>query len=100
MAGNEKADEFAKAAAEHMPDSEVPDELRWETSLSHMTRIATENRTRRVNRLITERLGHPRRKYKPPLGRVFGVNYSNELQTNRQPVLPAAFRTRSDRPLP
>ena len=68
--GNEKADEFAKAAAEHnMPDSAVPDELRWETSLSHMTRVATENRSRRVNQWITERLGDPRRKYKPPLGR-------------------------------
>ena len=32
--GNEKADEFAKAAAEGSgPDRTVPDELRWETSL-------------------------------------------------------------------
>ena len=38
--GNEKADEYAKAAAEgERPDSTVPDELRWETSLSHMTRV-------------------------------------------------------------
>ena len=44
VAGNEKADKFAKAAAENnIPDSAVPDELRWEASLSHMTRVATEN---------------------------------------------------------
>ena len=42
--GNEKADEYAKAAAE--PECAVPDEYRWETSLSHMTRVATEARSR------------------------------------------------------
>lgn len=45
--GNEKADEFAKAAADgEEPDSAVPDSCRWETSLSHMTRVATEARPR------------------------------------------------------
>ena len=44
--GNEKADEYAKAAAEgERPDSTVSDELRWETSLSHMARVATEARS-------------------------------------------------------
>ena len=52
-----------------MPDSAVSDELRWETSLSHMTRVATENRSRRVNQWIADRLGDPRREYRPPLGR-------------------------------
>ena len=47
--GNEKADEFAKAAAGRAApccDDDVPDELRWEASLSHMTRPATEARSR------------------------------------------------------
>ena len=43
--GNETADEMAKAAAEgNHPEDAIPDELRWETSLSHMARVATENR--------------------------------------------------------
>ena len=40
MAGNEKADEYAKAAARRLAtcsDDEVPDELRQEASLSHMS---------------------------------------------------------------
>ena len=58
--GNEKADEYAKAAAEgERPDSTVPDELRWEASLSHMTRVATEARSRRTRQWISERLGDP-----------------------------------------
>ena len=39
--GNETADEMARAAGEgNQPDDAVPDELRWETSLSHMARVA------------------------------------------------------------
>ena len=48
--GNKQADEFAKVAAEgSSPDSAVPDAVRWETSLSHMARAATEARTRKVS---------------------------------------------------
>ena len=44
---NERADEFAQAAPEGGdPDGAVPDQYRWETSLSHMTRVATEARSR------------------------------------------------------
>lgn len=48
---NEKADELAKAATEGGSPADaatdaVPDDYRWETSLSHMTRVATEARTR------------------------------------------------------
>ena len=69
--GNENADENAKAAAEgKRPDSTVPDELRWETSLSHMTRVATVAQSGRTKQWISERLGDPRRKYRPPPGRV------------------------------
>ena len=47
--GNEKADEFAKTAASRAApcsDGDVPDELRWEASLSHITRSAAEARPR------------------------------------------------------
>ena len=45
--GNEVADEYAKAAAESSsPDDAVRDDYRWETSLSHMARVATEARSR------------------------------------------------------
>ena len=68
--GNEKADEYAKAAAGcegRGPVSEVPDQYRWETSLSHMTRVATEARSRAAARWMGDRFGDPRRKYRPPL---------------------------------
>ena len=49
ITGNEKADEFTEAAAEGSgPDNTVLDELRWETGLSHMTRVAAEGRSRRM----------------------------------------------------
>ena len=64
--GNEKADEYAKAAAEGTePDSAVPDEYWWETSLSHMTRVATEARSRSAAQWIPDHVG-PQRKYSPP----------------------------------
>ena len=42
--GNEVADGMAKEAAENRAHS-VPDEVRWQTSLQHLTRRATERRT-------------------------------------------------------
>ena len=47
----------------------VPDDHRWETSLSQMTRLATEARARSTAQWITERTGDPRRKYRPPPGK-------------------------------
>ena len=62
--GNEKADEYAKASAEGgRPGNDVPDEYRWETSLSHMTRVATEARSQAAAQWIADRLENPRRKY-------------------------------------
>ena len=85
--GNERADEFAKAAAEGTrPDSAVPDELRWGTSLSHMTRAAIEARTQRTSQWIAERLGDPRRKHRPPPGRDSGAGCSD----GRPSISPAA----------
>ena len=45
--GNEAADEYAKAEAEsNSPDGAVPDDYRWETSLSHIAKVAAEARSR------------------------------------------------------
>ena len=56
--GNEVADEYAKAAAEGgEPDSAVPDEYRWEASLSHMTRVSTEARSRSAAQWIRDHVG-------------------------------------------
>ena len=45
--GNERADVLSKAATDGSSDDAavVPDEYRWDTSLSHMTRVATEARS-------------------------------------------------------
>ena len=67
---NETADEMAKAVAEgNHPDDAVPDEPRWGTSLSHMARVATGNRSRMTAGWISSRTGDPRRRYRPPRGR-------------------------------
>ena len=64
------ADEYAEAAAEgNRPGSAVPDDYRWETSLSHMTRVATEARSRTTTQWIAGRIGDPRREYRPSPGR-------------------------------
>ena len=83
VAGKERADEYAKAAVEGIrPDSAVPDELRWETSLSHMTRAATEGRSRRVSQWIAEHLGSPSRRYRVPPGR--GVRHKHLRRAPKQ----------------
>ena len=52
--GNEKADDFAKAAAsQSAPREEIPDEHRWETSLPHMS---TEARSRPAAERVTSRV--------------------------------------------
>ena len=68
--GNEIADEYAKAAAESgSPDDAVRDDYRWETSLSHTARVATEALSRTATQWITDRTGDPRRNYRPPPGK-------------------------------
>ena len=63
---NKIANRYAKAAAEGtVPDSTVADRLRWETSLSHMTQVSTEEWSHTAAQWVAERLGDPRRKYKP-----------------------------------
>lgn len=68
--GNEKAGEYAKIAANGgQPEDAVPDDHRWETSLSHMARVATEARARTVAQWIAERTEDPRREYHSPPGK-------------------------------
>lgn len=74
--GNEKADEFAKAAAEGgSPTDAVADGYRWEASLSHMTRVTTETKARAT----AQRL---RRTRKSVAGRYFHL-LSGTLQSGR-----------------
>ena len=100
--GNEMADEYAKAAAEGgQPDGDIPDEYKWETSLSHMTRVATEGRCRTAAQWIADRLGNPRRKYRPPpWERAQTQAPPKDAKVSGRALLPAAVRTRRHRPLP
>lgn len=68
--GNEKVDGFAKAAARQTApcSDDVPDELRLEASLSHMTRSATEARSRASTKWTSSHVS-ARYRYRPPLGR-------------------------------
>ena len=66
---NERADELAKAVAEgESPADAVPDEYQWETSLSHMTRVAAETKTRTTAQWIPDHVA-PERKHRPPPGK-------------------------------
>ena len=66
--GNEAADGFARAApGQTAACEEIPDELRWGTSSSHMSRVASEARSRTAAEWIAGRIGA--RRYRPPPGR-------------------------------
>ena len=98
--GAEKADEYAKAAAEGgEPDSAVPDEYRWETSLSHMRIVVTRPGPRRLPSGPETASGR-REGIDPPWGGVSGAGSSEERKVSRQPVLPASVRSRGNRPIP
>ena len=49
-------------------EEDLPDELRWEASLSHMSRSATEARSRATAGWITDHVG-ARRRYRPLPGK-------------------------------
>ena len=66
IVGNEVADSYAEEAASGQQHS-VPGELRWEASLSHLSRVATENRSRATAQWISEHV-RPERRYWPPVG--------------------------------
>ena len=65
--GNEVVDGFAKGAAGSRQRHQAPDRLLQEASLSHLARVATENRSRTTARWISDHV-RPERRYKPPAG--------------------------------
>ena len=66
--GNEAADEFARSAARRGgPVDDLPEGYADETSLLHMTRVATETRTRETREWISRHV-RPERRYRPPRG--------------------------------
>ena len=68
-AGNEVADRYAKSAATgEEPVEAIPEGYAAETSLSHMTRVATEARSKETKERITAHI-RPERRYRPPPGR-------------------------------
>ena len=95
VSGNERADELAKAAADgSCPDDAVPGEYRWGASISHVTRVATEARSRTAAEWMRDRFGNPARKYRPPPGK--GMR---RAEVSREQILPAPDRPRGGRPL-
>ena len=66
MIGNEAADGMAKEAAEDRAH-DVPDEICWQTSLSHLSRRVTESRARATAQWTASHVRAERR-YHPPGG--------------------------------
>ena len=67
--GNEVAGRYAKSAATgEEPVEAIPEGYAAETSLSHMTRVATEARSKETREWITAHV-RPERRYRPPPGR-------------------------------
>ena len=63
------ADQYAKdAATGRAPRERFPEGYVEETSLAHMTRVATENRSKAMTDWITEHV-RPGRRYRPPPGK-------------------------------
>ena len=67
--GNEVADQYAKnAATGRAPGERLPEGYAVETSLAHMTRVATEARSSATREWIEEHV-RPVRRYRPPPGK-------------------------------
>ena len=84
MASNEKADDYAKTAARQTTpcsDEEVPYALLKETSLSHMSRSATEVKPRASAEWIASNV-RPERRYRPPPGR--GLRHQHLRSTKKE----------------
>ena len=64
--GNEVANEFAKKAASGLQNS-VPDQKRWEASLSHLSRVITESHSKATSQWISDHV-RPEGHYRPPAG--------------------------------
>ena len=63
---NEMANQFAKGTASGLQHS-VPDKQRWEASISHLSRVTSENRSKETAQWISEHI-RPERLYQPPSG--------------------------------
>ena len=67
---NETADTMAKISAEGThPEYNIPDNYRLETSLAHMSRVASEKQRAMAKNWMKDRFGNPVRKYQPPKGK-------------------------------
>ena len=67
--GNEVADQYARdAPTGRAPRERLLERYAEETSLAHMTRVATEARSKATTDWITEHV-RPGRRYRPPPGR-------------------------------
>lgn len=62
--GNEFVNGLAKEAAEGR-SHDVPDEVRWQASLSHLSKRDTESRARDTAQWIAAHV-RPERRYRPP----------------------------------
>lgn len=62
-ADNEEADRLAKEAAKGRA-VEVPDEIRWEVSLSYLSRRAAERESRDAAQWVSTHVS-PERRYRP-----------------------------------
>lgn len=92
VTGNEMADQYAKEAMSGQRYG-VPDELRWEASLSHLSQVATETRSGATSRWISEHV-RPERRYRPPAQASEGMHY--DRSGSHWPA-GISVRTRSDR---
>ena len=83
--GNEVADQYAKdAATGRAPSERLSEGYAEETSLAHMTRVATEARSRATTEWIADHV-RPGRRYRPPPGK--GVRRT-QLMSRPRPSCP------------
>ena len=91
------ADEYAKAAViGSAPDEEVPEGYREVTSLSHMTRVATEARYRETAEWIAKNVRAGRR-HRPSSGRGLRRPAPPCKRDPSRPLLPASGWPRGNR---
>ena len=98
VAGNERADALARAAASRERAAADPAYLR-EASPSHLTRLATEARSLETNRWVREHVKRKHR-YRPPPWRKDAKGAQGSAQGAGWPVLPATVRPCGHGPTP
>ena len=99
VTGNERADEMAKEAAESRV-FDVQNEVRWQASLPHLSRRATEKRASATSQWIRDHV-RPERRYHPlGGGRPPTQRSPQSPKVNGTAILPAVVRPRCDWLLP